>query len=150
MVQEQLKKPLQQVNDIREKLQAQVNTRWGRANEELRRVLTELGAEPAEDQKLGDIIQQIREKNPSFRELMLSLDAATYDTRKKASWDAHMISAYLWQKAGDAYQNDLRPLVDNYREQAEGRLQDLIEQAHKLRARVAPEKGAKTEETASE
>jgi len=151
MPQEQLKKSLQQVNEVKQKLQEQLNTQWSKASDELQRVLTELGAEPSDEKTLGEIVAEIRGKNPSFRQLMLSLDAATYDTRKKVSWDAHMISAYLWQKAETSYQRDLRPLVSNYRENAEARLQSLVAQAQKLRSQLASKnESAADEKTAAE
>ncbi|TVP55273.1 MAG: hypothetical protein EA349_09670 [Halomonadaceae bacterium] len=139
MVQQQLNRSLQQVNELKQKLQTQVNNQWSKANDEIRRILTELGADVSDTSNLGDIVSQIREQNPSFRQLMLKLDAATYDVRQKARWDAHMMSAYVWQKAETSYQRDLKPLVSNYREIAETRLQALISQAQNLRQKVASE-----------
>lgn len=141
MVQEQLNRSLQQVNELKQKLQTQVNNQWSKANSEIRRVLKELGADVSEESNLGDIVSQIREQNPSFRELKLKLDAATYDVRQKARWDAHMISAYVWQKAETSYQRDLKPLVSNYREIAESRLQSLVALAQNLRHKVTTDSG---------
>ena len=74
-------KPAQrQVNPMSEltrKLQEQSTQQWQKANEELQRILKELGADNTEEQSLGGMIRDIREKNPSFRDLMLSLDPAT-------------------------------------------------------------------------
>ncbi|MDX1589640.1 MAG: hypothetical protein R3296_11945 [Oleiphilaceae bacterium] len=137
MVQAQLNRSLKQVTDLKRTLQAQVNTQWTKASDEIRRVLKELGADVSQEQKVADIVSQIREHNPSFRQLMLNLDAATYDARQKARWDAHMISAYLWQKVETSYQQDLKPLVGNYREIAESRLQSLVAQAQELRHKLA-------------
>lgn len=144
MVQAQLNRSLQQVNDLKQKLQTQVNTQWSKASDEIRRVLNELGADVSEEQKVADIVNQIREHNPSFRQLMLNLDAATYDVRQKARWDAHMISAYLWQKVETSYQQDLKPLVGNYREVAESRLQSLVAQAQELRYKLSSRAGDET------
>ena len=132
-------KPAQrQVNPMSEltrKLQEQSTQQWQKANEELQRILKELGADNTEEQSLSGMIRDIREKNPSFRDLMLSLDAATYDARKKFSWNAHMTSAYVLNKVEASYTNDLKPMIENYRQQAFDRLQALIAQLRSARAR---------------
>lgn len=139
MVQEKVKTQVKQVNELKQKLQDQASQQWSKASDELQRVLNELGVENAGEQSLREIVSDIREKNPSFRQLMLKLDAATYDARKRLSWNANMTTAYIRNKAEESYTNELRPLVSNYRKQAEERLQSLATQARKLRHRFAGE-----------
>jgi len=123
------------MSELTRKLQEQSTQQWQKANEELQHILKELGADTSGDQSLKDVIRDIREKNPSFRDLMLNLDAATYDARKKVSWNAHMTSAYLINKVEASYTNDLKPLVDNYRQQAYERLEALKAQLRSARER---------------
>jgi len=72
------------MSELTRKLQEQSTQQWQKANEELQRILKELGADNTEEQSLSGMIRDIREKNPSFRDLMLSVDAATYDARKSS------------------------------------------------------------------
>ncbi len=137
MVQEKVKTQVQQVNELKQKLQDQAATQWTKASDEIQRVLSELGAENIGEESLSKIVSDIREKNPSFRQLMLSLDAATYDARKRFSWNANMTTAYIRNKVEESYTNDLRPLVSDYRKTAEERLQSLASQARKLRERFS-------------
>lgn len=123
------------MSDLTRKLQEQTSQQWQKANQELQRVLRELGARNAGNESVPAMVRDIREKNPSFRDLMLSLDAATYDTRKRFSWNAHMTSAYLMNKVEASYTNDLMPMVTNYRQQAVERLDALIRQLRSMRER---------------
>lgn len=123
------------MSDLTRKLQEQTSQQWQKANAELQRVLRELGAQDAENESFPEMIRDIREKNSSFRELMLSLDAATYDTRKRLSWNAHMTSAYLMNQVEASYTNDLKPMVANYRQQASERLNALLKQLRSMRER---------------
>ncbi|XOZ33969.1 hypothetical protein ACMDCT_01655 [Halomonadaceae bacterium KBTZ08] len=123
------------MSDLTRKLQQQTSQQWHKANEELQRVLRELGAQDAENESFPEMIRDIRKKNPSFRELMLSLDAATYDARKRLSWNAHMTSAYIMNRVEASYTNDLKPMVANYRQQAGERLEALMKQLRSMRER---------------
>ncbi len=123
------------MSDLTRKLQEQTSQQWKKANQELQRVLRELGARDAGNESVSDMVRDIREKNPSFRDLMLSLDAATYDTRKRFSWNAHMTSAYIMNKVEASYTNDLKPMVANYRQQASERLEALMKQLRSMRER---------------
>lgn len=123
------------MSDLTRKLQEQTSQQWQKANQELQHVLRELGARGAENESVSDMVRDIREKNPSFRDLMLSLDAATYDARKRFSWNAHMTSAYLMNKVEASYTNDLKPMVANYRQQASERLDALVKQLRSMRER---------------
>jgi len=133
------------MSELTRKLQEQSTQQWQKANEELQRILKELGADNTEEQSLSGMI---REKNPSFRDLMLSVDAATYDARKKFSWNAHMTSAYVLNKVEASYTNDLKPMIENYRQQAYDRLQALIAQLRSARTRfVAAAKDTENEDS---
>lgn len=123
------------MSDLTRRIQEQASQQWQKANEELQRVLRDLGARDAENESFQEMVRDIREKNPSFREFMFSLDAATYDTRKRLSWNAHMTSAYLMNRVEASYTNDLKPLVANYRQQANERLTALKQQLRSMRER---------------
>lgn len=123
------------MSELTRKLQEQSTQQWQKANEELQRILKELGADNSQEQSITGMIRDIREKNPSFRDLMLSVDAATYDARKRFSWNAHMTSAYVLNKVEASYTNDLKPMIENYRQQAYERLQALITQLRSARER---------------
>lgn len=124
------------MSDLTRKLQEQTSQQWQKANQELQRMLRELGARDTENESISAMVRDIRERNPSFRDLMLSLDAATYDTRKRLSWNAHMTSAYLMNKVEASYTNDLKPLVANYRQQTSERLDALMKQLRSMRERL--------------
>lgn len=135
MVLETIKTQVQQMSSLTRKIQEQANQQWQRASEELQSILKEMGADNASEQSVKEIIAGIREKNPSFRDLMLNLDAATYDARKKASWNAHMTTAYVRNKVEESYVNDLQPMVANYRQKALESIQSLNAQADRFRRR---------------
>lgn len=135
------------MSDLTRRIQEQTGQQWQKATQEFQHVLRELGARDAENESFQEMIRDIREKNPSFRELMFSLDAATYDTRKRLSWNAHMTSAYIMKRVEDSYTNDLKPMVANYRQQASERLDALLNQVRSMRHRfqAAASEGADTQ-----
>ena len=123
------------MSDLTRRIQKRTGQQWQKAAQEFQHVLRELGARDAENESFQDMIRDIREKNPSFRELMFSLDAATYDTRKRLSWNAHMTSAYIMNQVEASYTNDLKPMVADYRQQAAERLEALLNQVRSMRKR---------------
>lgn len=133
MVQYSLKDSLENVKQLRERMEAQVRPQLDAASIELKKVLKDMGAEPTENASLADIVNQIRERNPSLRQLALRLDIATYDVRRKLIWNANMMSAYLTDRAGKAYELDVKPKLQHYRTSAESRAKALIDQLHDLR-----------------
>ena len=129
---EELKTQLKQVQAIREKVESRLQPQLSRASGELKKMLKQLGADVDQTHSLAEIVAQVRERNPSISKLMLNLDAATYDTRKQLSWNAHMLSAFAYNKAEQAYMQDLKPRLDNYRSRAESRIKNLVQRAGHL------------------
>jgi len=122
---EELKSQLKQVSGFPGKVGARLQPQRDSISVELRKMLRQLGADLDKSQSLPEIVAQVREKNPSLSRLLLNLDAATYDTRKQLSWNAHMLSAFAYMKAEQAYVRDLRPLFQSYRDTAQWRLRWL-------------------------
>ncbi|TBW59392.1 hypothetical protein EZI54_00060 [Marinobacter halodurans] len=133
MVQYSLKDSLENVRHLREQMEAQIRPQVDAASIELRKMLKDMGADPSENASLADIVSQIRERNPSLRQLAMRLDIATYDVRRKLIWNANMMSAYLSDRAGKAYELDVKPKLRHYRTSAESRAKALIDQWHDLR-----------------
>ena len=126
MLQVDIKAPLKSAQDLRGRVEARVGPQLSRANTELQRMLKQLGADTRKAHTLAEIVNQIRVHNRSWKSLKLNLDAATYDTRKQISWNAHMMSAYAYLKAEQAFARDLKPKLDSYRASAEARLLSLL------------------------
>lgn len=123
-------------------LQSSLNSQWKKAAAEGKKILAELGAETTEEATLSDIVAQIRENNPSLRQLAINLDRATYDSRKKLEWNARMMSAYAKFRAEVEYQKNLKPRLDSYRETTVSQWQQLSDQAGRLKARLKPSEAA--------
>ncbi|MDX5299863.1 MAG: hypothetical protein LPK85_13055 [Gammaproteobacteria bacterium] len=136
MLQEQIKARLEAVNGLKNKVQARLNGPVSRVNEEVSRVLEQLGAKPEPQQSLADVVARIREKNPTLKQLMFNLDAATYDARKQLSWNAHMLSAFALNKAETAFRQDVKPRVDAYLDSAEDHLKALLDKASSLQVEL--------------
>ena len=126
---EELKSQLKQVSAMRERVETRLKPRISRASDELKKMLKQMGADVEQSHSLADVVAQVRAKNPSFRQLMINLDAATYDTRKQVSWNAHMLSAFAFNKAEQAYAEDLKPLLNSYWSAAESRWKALAGKA---------------------
>lgn len=126
---EELKSQLKQVNALRERVETRLKPRLDRAGDELRKMLKQMGADVEQSHSLAEIVAQVRAKNPSFRQLMINLDAATYDTRMQVSWNAHMLSAFAFNKAEQTYAEDLKPLLNSYWSAAESRWTALADKA---------------------
>ncbi len=126
---EELKSQLRQVSGLGEKFSARLQPQLNTASTELRKMLRQLGADLDKSHSLTEIVSQVREKNPSLSRLLLNLDAATYDTRKQLSWNAHMFSAFAYNKAEEAFARDLKPLLRSYRDTAQSRLRWLVGKA---------------------
>lgn len=132
MIQESLKNGLETVQATRKRLEEQLRPQLDWASEELRKVLADLGADSSEPASLQELIGQIRAKNPSVRALARRLDVATYDLRKKLWWDANMMTAYVTDKAGKAYQAEVKPKLVEARERAESQARRTLEQLREL------------------
>lgn len=129
---QELRTQFKQVQVLREKVESRLQPQLNRASGELKKMLKQLGADVDQTHSLAEIVAQVRERNPSISKLMLNLDAATYDTRKQLSWNAHMLSAFAYNKAEQAYTQDLKPRLDNYRSRAESRIRNLVQRAGHL------------------
>lgn len=136
MLQLKTQTPLRQVADLREKLGTQFKPQIDRASHELKRMLKQLGAETEQVHSLADLVTQLRQRNPSLKALLINIDAATYDARKQLSWNAHMFSAFALNKAEEAYQRELKPLLADYRKQAETRVKAIADKAAEYRGKV--------------
>jgi hypothetical protein len=96
-----------------------------------------MGVSVNEERSLKEVITQIRVKNPTFRELTLNLDMATYDLRKKLWWDANMLTAYAYDQAGKTYEVEVAPRFSHARERAESEARKWFLQLRKLTSRKA-------------
>lgn len=145
MLQDSFKSGVENVSAFREKLEAQLRPQFDSAAAELKKVLREMGAEPGETTSLADVISQIRARNPSFRQLALRFDIATYDVRQKLRWNASMMSAYLSDRAGQTFEAELKPKLQYYRDSAESRAKGFIDQLRDLRTTASVDSADKSE-----
>jgi hypothetical protein len=126
-------------DSLKQRYESQVRPQFDRASGELRKVLKDLGVSMDEERSLKEVITQIRAKNPTFRDLTLNLDMATYDLRKKLWWDANMLRAYAYDRAGKTYETDVAARFTQARERAESEARKLFVQLRGLTGRKAPE-----------
>jgi len=126
-------------DSLKQRYESQVRPQFDRASGELRKVLKDLGVSMDEERSLKEVITQIRAKNPTFRDLTLNLDMATYDLRKKLWWDANMLRAYAYDRAGKTYETDVAARFIQARERAETEARKLFDQLRELTGRKAPE-----------
>lgn len=147
MLQDSFKSSLESVHSMREKLETRMRPQLDWATIELKKVARDMGAKPNDSASLTEIISQIRERNPSLRQLAARFDIATYDLRKKLWWDANMMSAYLTDKAEQAFDQEVRPKISRYRSSAESRTKFLIDRIRDFRPTTSrgPLKGVEQE-----
>ncbi len=126
-------------DSLRHRYESQVRPQFDKASGEFRKVLKDLGVSGNEEQSLKEVIAQIRRKNPTFRDLSLNLDMATYDLRKKLWWDANMLTAYAYDKAGKTYETEVAPKFTHARERAESEARKFIVQFRELTGRKSAE-----------
>jgi len=119
-------------DSLKKRYQSQVRPQFDRASGELRKVLKDLGVSVDEERSLKEVVTQIRAKNPTFRDFSLNLDMATYDLRKKLWWDANMLTAYAYDKAGQTFQTDVAPRFTEAKERAESEARRLFGQLREL------------------
>jgi hypothetical protein len=124
-------------DSLKQRYESQVRSRFDRASGEFRKVLRDMGVSVNEERSLKEVITQIRVKNPTFRELTLNLDMATYDLRKKLWWDANMLTAYAYDQAGKTYEVEVAPRFSHARERAESEARKWFLQLRKLTSRKA-------------
>lgn len=136
MIQETIKSQIKHVQELADKLQEQIKPQLEKANQEGKRVLQQLGAEVEENSSVSTVFSQIREHNPTLKQLFLNLDTATYDARKQLSWNANMMSAYALMEAEKAYDKQVKPVVNRYVENVEAQLKVLTEKAAELKSKV--------------
>lgn len=134
-MQDRLKQSIEQINALKGDVREALNQQFGKASEELKHILAELGVNLSEAKSLGDVVSQIRAKNPTLKNLVLNLDAATYDARKRFAWNAYMTSAYARTRAEEAYEQNVRPRLTEYAETAETQVKDLLGKASALTRR---------------
>lgn len=128
MIQESFKAQLENVSSLRKNMESRLRPQLDQASVELKKVLSEMGADVSEPRSVGEIVAQIRERNPSLSQLASRFDVATYDLRKKLWWNANMMSAYFVDQAGKTYRLDVEPKLYKYRNSAESRTKTLIDQ----------------------
>lgn len=128
-------------DSLKQRYENQVRPQFDRASGEFRKVLKDLGASLDEERSFKDVIAQIRAKNPTFRDLTLNLDMATYDLRKKLWWDANMLTAYAYDKAGKTYETEVAPKFSSARERAESEARKLVVQLRDITSRKPAETG---------
>ncbi|MDI9245859.1 hypothetical protein [Marinobacter sp. CHS3-4] len=124
-------------DSLKKRYDAQLRPQVDRASGELRKVLNGLGVSLEEERSLKDVIAQIRSKNPTFRDLTLNLDFATYDLRKKLWWNANMLTAYAYDQAGKTFETEVMPKVSSARERAEAEARRFFVQIRELTGRKA-------------
>ncbi len=122
-------------DSLKQRYESQLRPQVDKASSELRKVLKDLGVSLDEERSLKDVVTQIRSKNPTLREFSINLDMATYDLRKKLWWDANMLSAYAYDKAGKAYETDVKPKFSSARDRAESEARRLLMQIRELTGR---------------
>lgn len=128
-------------DSLKKRYDSQLRPQFDRASDELRKVLIGLGVSVDQERSLKEVINQIRNNNPTFRDLSLNLDFATYDLRKKLWWNANMLSAYAYDQAGKTFESQVRPKVNSARERAETEARRFWAQVRELTGR----NGASTE-----
>lgn len=122
-------------DSLKQRYESQVRPQFNRASGEFRKVLKDLGVSMDEERSFKEVIAQIRTKNPTFRDLTLNLDMATYDLRKKLWWDANMLTAYAYDKAGKTFETDVAPKFSQARDRAESEARKLFVQLRELTGR---------------
>ncbi|TGN41274.1 hypothetical protein [Marinobacter confluentis] len=126
-------------DSLKQRYQSQVRPQFDRASGEFRKVLRDLGVSMDEERSLKEVVSQIRAKNPSFRELSLNLDMATYDLRKKLWWDANMLTAYAYDRAGKTFETEVAPRFNSARARAESEARRLFVQLREITGRKPAE-----------
>ncbi|AZT84383.1 hypothetical protein EHN06_13020 [Marinobacter sp. NP-4(2019)] len=145
MIRDSIKNRFESVQAAGKRFEDQLRPQLDKASAELKKVLANMGADVSEPRSLSEVVSQIRSKNPTFRELTLRLDVATYDLRKKLWWDANMMTAYFTDKAGKTYEAEVKPKLTEARSRAESEARRLIEQVREL----APGRNARNQEDTS-
>jgi len=133
-------------DSLKQRYESQVRPQFDRASGELSKVLKELGVSVDQERSFKEVIAQVRAKNPTFRDLTLNLDMATYDLRKKLWWDANMLSAYAHDKAGKTFEAEVAPRFSQARERAESEARRILVQLRGLTARKPAEPEVATEQ----
>ncbi len=136
MMQLSVKTQIEQLKNLQSKVEAQIKPQLDKASAEAKKILKELGANLDEQQSLTDVVSAIRSHNPTLRSFLLSLDSATYDTRKRFEWNATMMSAYAKFQAEIGYEKNVKPLIENYIDSAERQFDDLKAKAHALKDKL--------------
>lgn len=131
-------------DSLKQRYESQVRPQFNRASGELRKVLRDLGVPADKERSLKEVITQVRAKNPTFRDLTLNLDMATYDLRKKLWWNANMLTAYAYDKAGKTYETEVAPKFSQARERAESEARRIFVQIRELTSRKPAEPEAAT------
>ncbi|OZG73810.1 hypothetical protein BTA51_08360 [Hahella sp. CCB-MM4] len=110
MTQSKVNSQLEQLNEAKGRLQAQLSSSWARLECEGKKLLNSMGADlNNEDKSLTAILTRLRQKNPTLRQLTLNLDTSTYDLRERANWNLHMMSAYARMQAEKTYSREIKP-----------------------------------------
>lgn len=136
MIQDKVKDQLSQLKKQGDKLQAQVNQRLEEAKLEGQRILKELGVESTESLSLKELVAELREANPSVKELIRKLDVATYDNRFRINWNSNMISSYAKQQAEKAYFKEIKPKLAELKTNIADQVQVVQEKTNELRAKI--------------
>ena len=149
MIQDKVKAQLETLKEQSEKLQSSVNKQLESAKEEGIRILSEMGAEVDQDNvNLGEVVEQLRESNPTIKQFVRNLDVATYDNRFRASWNANMGAAYAKLQANKTFSKEVEPRIQEVRDNlrtnisdvrgnVETRLRDIQDKAKELRSKIA-------------
>lgn len=130
---------------LKQRYDNQVRPQFDKASVEFRKVLKDLGVSMDEERSLKEVIAQIRSKNPTFRDLTLNLDMATYDLRKKLWWDANMLSAYAYDRAGRTFETEVAPKFSQVRDRAESEARRFLVQLRDLTVRKSADTDANTD-----
>lgn len=136
MIQDTFKTQLKQIQTVGEKVQSQLKPQIDKAALEGKKVLSQLGSSTAEDKTVAEVIAEIREHNPTLKRLILNLDSATYDTRKQLTWNATMMSAYAKLQAENKFNEDVKPLINEYLTSVDSKFKALVEKATELKGKV--------------
>ena len=137
MIQDKVKVQLDQIKKQSEKLQAELSKGLEVAKLEGQRILHEMGVDTsAEKIDLQELVEELRQANPTVRDFLRNLNVATYDNRFRLNWNATMISAYAKQQAEKTYAKDVKPKLAEVRDTVTAQLREVQAKTQELRSKL--------------
>lgn len=137
MIQANVRAQLENIQNVGKKIQAEVTDKLKLAEAEGRKLLEKIaGSEIQPEAKLSDVVAKIRANNPTFKQLLLNVDVATYDARESLKWNAGMMTAYAKMQTEKSIDRDIKPAIESYIVSAEKKLQAIKASASQLKVKV--------------